>query len=96
MNLEIQKLKNMLYSFKIDGEKHKKLKLAPWSKFQKKIRVFLDISIKLSKYPKIFQKPQNLREEMHFEIYKSEPHWIPIQKKFYINEISKLASLAGG
>jgi len=33
---------------------------------------------KLSKYPKIFQKAQKLREEMHFEIYKSEPYMILI------------------
>jgi len=37
----------------------------------------LDTSIS---YPKIFQKAQKLREEMQFEIYKSEPHWIPIWK----------------
>jgi len=36
----------------------------------------LDISIS---YPNI-QKAQKLREEMQFEIYKSEPHWIPIWK----------------
>jgi len=37
----------------------------------------LDIFIS---YPKIFQKAQKLREEMLFEIYKSEPHWISIWK----------------
>jgi len=35
---------------------------------------------KLSKYPKIFQKTQKLREEMHFEIDSYEPITVPIQK----------------
>jgi len=35
---------------------------------------------KLSKYPKIFQKAQQLKEEMHFEIDSYEPIPIPIQK----------------
>jgi len=60
----------MLNSNIIQGEKGKNLKLAPWSKFQKKII-----------YPKIFLIAQKMREEMHFEIYKSEPYLIPIWEK---------------
>jgi len=45
----------MLNSNIIQGEKGKNLKLAPWSKFQKKII-----------YPKIFLIAQKMREEMKF------------------------------
>jgi len=42
MYLSFQKFKSMLSNIKIQGEKGKKLKLIPWSKFQKRNPSVLD------------------------------------------------------
>jgi len=46
----------------------------PRAKIQKSVPRSFRYFHKLSKHPKIFQKAQKLREEMHFE---NEPHLIP-------------------
>jgi len=53
----------MLNSLIIEGDKGKKL---PEQKFKKSGWRSFRYFHKLSKYPKIFQKAQKLREEMHF------------------------------
>jgi len=70
----------MLNNFIIQGEKGKNVELAHWSKFWKKNWIVFRYLNKLSKYPKILPLAQKMREEIHFEIYKSEPYTIPIRK----------------
>jgi len=48
----------------------------PRAKIQKSVPRSFRYFHKLSKYQKIFQKAQKLREEMQFE---NEPHWITLQ-----------------
>jgi len=70
MNLAFQKSNNMLNSLIIDWEKGKKL---PDENFGKNILQKLDIFISIPNMQKYFKKTQKLREEMHFEIYKTNP-----------------------